>query len=369
LESKVYFGDCLEIMKKLEADSIDSIVTDPPYELGFMGKAWDSTGIAYSIELWKEALRVLKPGGHLLAFGGTRTYHRMVCAIEKAGFEIRDQLQWIYGSGFPKSMNVSKAIDKQAGKQRLLNDLQTSEAIQWNGWGTALKPANEPIVLARKTLTEKTIAANVLRWGTGGLNIDDCRVGKDIICAHGGGVNKLGRKYGGGNGIPLIAKGSNEHAGRFPANVILDETAGEILDEQTGTLKSGDNCTRTKPGSFLEHGGVGKAGDVQMTYGDQGGASRFFYCAKASKKERGAGNIHPTVKPIKLMRYLVRLVTPPNGIALDPFAGTGTTGLACIKENKKYILIENGQKSYDIILNRIGTAKLQYNLFEGENIG
>lgn len=201
--------DCREGLKLLEDNSIDSIVTDPPYELGFMGKSWDKTGIAYNVELWHECLRVLKPGGHLLAFGGTRTYHRMACAIEDAGFEIRDQIQWIYGSGFPKSMDISKAIDKKLGAEREVigqrkvtssdlgqssgwNYLDTSkgvynytipttdEAKQWDGWGTALKPANEPIVVARKPLSEKTIAENVLKWGTGGINIDDCRIAYDI---------------------------------------------------------------------------------------------------------------------------------------------------------------------------------------------
>ena len=203
--NSIIHGDCLEVLMTLEDNSIDSIVTDPPYELGFMGKSWDSTGIAYNVELWKECLRVLKPGGHLLAFGGTRTYHRMACAIEDAGFEIRDCIQWLYGSGFPKSLDVSKAIDKKLGAERKTVGLKpytndgsirgnsynkggyervqlpitapaTPEAKQWEGWGTALKPANEPIVLARKPLSEKTIAENVMKWGTGGLNIEGCRI-------------------------------------------------------------------------------------------------------------------------------------------------------------------------------------------------
>jgi len=215
--NRIYNMDCLEGMKLLDDNSVDSIVTDPPYELGFMGKKWDSTGIAYSVELWKECLRVLKPGGHLLAFGGTRTYHRMACAIEDAGFEIRDQMQWIYGSGFPKSHNISKAIDKKFGAKReviktvkgmgkqnpewngtakgrkenyykpeyQLTAPATPEAKQWDGWGTALKPAHEPIVVARKPISEKTIAENVLKWGTGGLNIDGCRIGTEDIKTHG----------------------------------------------------------------------------------------------------------------------------------------------------------------------------------------
>lgn len=338
-----------------------------------MGKSWDSTGIAYNVDMWKECLRVLKPGGHLLAFGGTRTYHRMACAIEDAGFEIRDQIQWIYGSGFPKSMDVSKAIDKVGGAERekIPNPLAkkqtaqvagkglsgaknaidfidpnpvTEEAKKWDGWGTALKPANEPICLARKPISEKTVAENVLKWGTGGINVDACRIETTD--------NLNGGAYSGGQRCDGDWKDSSgfkndrlngeykQPTGRFPANILLDEEACKILDEQSGVLKSGDNCTRTKVGSFLEHGGLGKAGDVQVTYGDSGGASRFFYCAKASKKEKGTNNIHPTVKPIKLMEYLVKLVTPENGICLDPFAGSGTTGVAVLALGMKFIGIE-----------------------------
>ena len=276
--NQVLHGNSLEVLKTLEDNSVDSIVTDPPYELGFMGKKWDSTGIAYNVELWKECLRVLKPGGHLLAFGGTRTYHRMACAIEDAGFEIRDCIQWLYGSGFPKSQDISKAIDKKLGAKRevvevdpvrygrLKNQLEGSvstggqwehgrrdinitapasdEAQEWKGWGTALKPANEPIVLARKPLSEKTIAENVMKWGTGGLNIDGCRIPTDPTVDD----PRLGGKgswktdkaaknvYEGGYAGENIQSSA---LGRFPANVILDEEAGRMLDEQTGTLKSG----------------------------------------------------------------------------------------------------------------------------------
>ena len=346
--NKIYNDDCLEGMKTLSDNSVDSVVTDPPYELGFMGKSWDSTGIAYNVEMWKEVLRVLKPGGHLLAFGGTRTYHRMACAIEDAGFEIRDQMQWIYGSGFPKSMDISKAIDKSKGATRevigitVTRDLSrhngeikgdmlvgcsrgsaeipitspaTSEAKQWDGWGTALKPSNEPIVVARKPLSEKTIAANVLRWGTGGLNIDGCRIGNET-----------------------------EHVGRFPANIILDEVAGELLDAQSGTLKSGSNCRRTKVG-----------------------ASRFFYCAKAAKKERGEGNVHPTVKPLKLMKYLVKLVTPPKGVVLDPFTGSGTTAIACMNTQRNFIGFEMDKGYYDIACKRIDDHKEETDDLPAEN--
>ena len=383
---KTYNGDCIEEMKKMESNSVDSIVTDPPYELGFMGKSWDSTGIAYNIDVWREALRVLKPGGHMLAFGGTRTYHRMACAIEDAGFEIRDMMQWLYGSGFPKSMDISKAIDKAArakreiigkshskgirsGQNHIVGDNYecsgypitipaTTEAKQWDGWGTALKPANEPIVVARKPLSEKTVAANVLKWGTGGINIDDSRIYRDPDDKSGWSVTgSKGSENRAMSGKNYTRDPKPDNAGRFPANVLFDESAAAILDEQSGTLKSGSNCTRTKTGTFLEHGGLGKAGDMQTTYGDSGGASRFFYCAKASKRERGEGNVHPTVKPLKLMEYLVTLVTPPNGVVLDPFMGSGTTGIATNNKGFNFIGIEKDEKYFNIANERIKGLK------------
>lgn len=400
--NQIIKGDCLEVMKELPDKSVDSIVTDPPYELGFMGKSWDNTGIAYNVELWRECLRVLKPGGHLLSFGGSRTYHRMACAIEDAGFEIRDCIQWIYATGFPKSMDISKAIDKKFGAEREVvgsyttRDLSrkdgkhkgdmlvgcydgstefnitapsTPEAIQWNGWGTALKPANEPIVVARKPLSEKTVAENVLKWGTGGINIDGCRIESNDLKIQKQRVYKSGT---GGFMTTAREDASSERNGkldmpspygRFPANIILDEESGEMLDEQSGILKSGDNCIRTKVGSFLEHGGLGKAGDVQRTYGDSGGASRFFYCAKASKKERGEDNNHPTVKPIALMKYLARLITPPEGIMLDPFAGSGTTLIASKLEGFFFIGIEREAKYCEIARRRVKEAEMQQSLF------
>jgi site-specific DNA-methyltransferase (adenine-specific) len=343
--NKIYNMDCMEGMKLLDDNSIDSIVTDPPYELGFMGLKWDNMGIAYNIELWKECLRILKPGGHLLAFGGTRTYHRMTCAIEDAGFEIRDCIQWLYGSGFPKSHDISKAIDKKLGtyvegkllpssrttgasatgiattfRKKTASNPQAPEAQQWDGWGTALKPANEPIVLARKPLSEKTIAENVLKWGTGGLNIDGCRIGENAgwCYPHGRG----GKGWGGRESLSRnLTDPISANKGRFPANVILDEEAGKLLDEQSGISK--------------------------------GGASRFFYCAKASKKERGEGNNHPTVKPVSLIKYLVTLVTPPDGVCLDPFIGSGTTAVACINTNRNYIGFEIDPDYYEAALERV----------------
>jgi len=378
--------DCLDGMKLLDDNSVDSIVTDPPYELGFMGKKWDSTGIAYNIELWQECLRVLKPGGHLLAFGGTRTYHRMTCAIEDAGFEIRDCIQWIYGSGFPKSHDISKAIDKQAGAERkvigkssrhgggikgngtsyeLPPDIPyitapaTPEAQQWEGWGTALKPANEPIVLARKPLSEKTIAENVLKWGTGGLNIDGCRIelqedGEDKWLGGKGTwkTEKMAKNvYNGGYSGEVV---TSSKLGRFPANVILDEEAGALLDQQSGVTRSGK--VKSDKGAY---GGVSTTGflrgitTTQNQHGDSGGASRFFYCAKASKKERGEGNNHPTVKPLSLIKYLITLVTPPGGICLDPFEGSGTHALACKDLGFNYIGFELDKTYYNIATKRI----------------
>ncbi len=384
----LYNMDCMEGMKLIADNSIDSIVTDPPYELGFMGNKWDSTGIAYNVELWQEALRVLKPGGHLLAFGGTRTYHRMVCAIEDAGFEIRDQMQWIYGSGFPKSHDISKAIDKKLGAKREVvgsrikkagdmrsnsygkggnyDDIEinitspsTDEAKQWDGWGTALKPANEPICMARKPISEKTVADNVLKWGTGGINIDDCRIPTN---------DKLERKQGSNKNTSTPNAPNNgwisepQLVGRFPANVILDEEAGRMLDEQSGILKSG----ALKPYQENHQNASSYKMNRYKTFvqpANEGGASRFFYCAKASKKERGEGNNHPTVKPLKLISYLITLVTPPNGICLDIFEGSGTHALACIENGFKYIGFELEKKYYDIATERIENHKQQLTLF------
>jgi site-specific DNA-methyltransferase (adenine-specific) len=362
-----------------------------------MGKTWDSSGIAYSVELWRECLRVLKPGGHLLAFGGTRTWHRLAVAIEDAGFEIRDNIAWLYGSGFPKSHNISKAIDKDAGAERQVigtrkvtssdlgqnsgwNSLDTSSGVYqytaassddakaWDGWGTALKPAHEPIVVARKPLIG-TVAENVLEWGVGGINIDATRIG--------------------------------EGHGRWPANIILDEYTAKLLDEQSGISKP-------KPGRTGEVGGQqglyenGHKADYVSTWVEDfgGGASRFFYVAKANKKDRNEGledlvaqesagkgnglgrlcaicgasilkpcecpdrtfvnppkqNFHPTVKPTALMQYLVRLVTPENGIVLDPFTGSGSTGKAAILEGKHFIGIELTPEYLPIIEGRLTHA-------------
>lgn len=406
---------------------VDSIVTDPPYELGFMGKSWDSTGIAYDKELWELCFNVLKPGGHLLAFGGSRTYHRMAVAIEDAGFQIRDQIMWLYGQGFPKSLNISKAIDKMAGAERKIigesihsaNRIKdigyfgtghnepvrsitsptTDAAKQWNGWGSALKPAHEPIMMARKPLSEKNIASNVLKHGAGGINIDGCRVGVETItqrqkdmCAYRGNSLAGGQHLGKVKQLDI----TTQTTGRFPANVIYDGS-DEVMEEFAkygesvsskkkqgyfGESKKGlytptmylytagnthsDNGTaapffkeahyteedsiRTKAESPVYEDGFTVRSDIN--YIDSGNASRFFYSAKASKRDR-CGSKHPTVKPISLMRYLCRLVTPPGGIVLDPFAGTGTTGQAAQDEGFHAVLIERETEYFNDITRRI----------------
>ena len=371
-------GNCLDTLKTLPDCSVDSIVTDPPYELGFMGKSWDNSGIAYNQDLWAECLRVLKPGGHLLSFGGSRTYHRMACAIEDAGFEIRDQIMWLYGSGFPKSLDVSKAIDKAAGAEREVvgikkrqgrsggimgspRDIEqastipaTPDAQQWEGWGTALKPAHEPIVVARKPLIG-TVANNVLTYGTGALNIDGSRVGTEQIT-----INTFddgAKPFGGAVGEPYT---SRQSAGRWPANVIHDGS-DEVL--------AGFPTTTSGSRGQGEYGGMGYHGsgdwDMPEIKGDKGSASRFFYCAKASKSERNAGleesNTHPTVKPLALMRYLVKLVTPPGGTVLDPFLGSGTTAVAVILEGFEWTGCEMTEDYWPIIEARVEWAQNERN--------
>jgi DNA modification methylase len=363
----IIVGDCLDRLKRLAPCSIDSIVTDPPYGLSFMGKKWDYD--VPSVEVWRECLRVLKPGGHVLSFCGTRTYHRMVVNMEDAGFEIRDQLQWIYGQGFPKSLNIALALDKKAGaigdrgkgfnvagqnvqlnqNKELRSDHPdympqepiTDEAKKWSGWGTALKPANEPICLARKPL-EGTVAANVLKFGVGGINVDGCRIGSagdDAQRLRKGGFSDS-QVYGSGRD-DLTSTGSGS-LGRFPSNVLLDEEAAAMLDEQSGN-RPGFSGGGTKGAGYRSEYVNGKVKGKTLAanyFNDSGGASRFFYVAKASKRERGEGNHHPTVKPVSLMQYLVRLITPKAGVCLDPFMGSGTTGVACVKEGMGFIGIE-----------------------------
>lgn len=404
----VKLGDCIEVMSTLDADSMDAVVTDPPYGLDFMGKAWDH-GVP-GVPFWQAALRVAKPGAHLVAFGGTRTSHRLTSAIEDAGWEIRDCLMWLYGSGFPKSLDISKAIDKAAGAERevigkhpnpatprkgtsnasfgeaLLTASATDAARQWQGWGTALKPAWEPIILARKPF-KGNVAANVQANGTGALNIDGCRIGfasdADREKAHDNALGPVERFktshkiYEGGKDSAGFAD-THDARGRWPANVVLDEEAAALLDDQTG-----ERSSTTYEGPRGRRPGSSNLGNVSgtnngdpfpngPTYGDTGGASRFFYTAKASRSEREEGleqflkkpggsnakgytedvargldrnrpvaNNHPTVKPLDLMQWLCRLVTPPGGTVLDPFCGSGSTGCAALIEGFSTICIDN----------------------------
>jgi len=331
MRQRIIEGDCLERMAEMEASSIDAIVTDPPYGLSFMGKEWDH-GVP-GIPFWRGALRVAKPGAHLLAFGGSRTYHRLACAIEDAGWEIRDQIMWIYGTGFPKSYQLGG---------------------DWNGWGTALKPAHEPIVLARKPLIG-TVAANVQAHGCGAINVDGCRVP--------GAKPDTVRGAGGAHGrYALIgAQGAilDDGRGRWPANVIHDGSE-EVLSTfpdapgQSGAVTGEEPSSKTNAiyGDFN-----GRPPSVPR--GDSGSAARFFYCAKASRSERGADNKHPTVKPLALMRYLCRLVTPPGGTVLDPFAGSGTTVLAAASEGFACIGIEKDPNYAKIALGRLASLHKQ----------
>ena len=462
------------ILSQLPDASVDACVTDPPYELGFMGKGWDATGIAYDVDLWREVWRVLKPGGHLLAFGGTRTWHRLACAIEDAGFEVRDSIAWMYGSGFPKSLDVSKAIDKQRTEDHVPIDAvrswlnarrleagfshdavnrhfghasngggsssawmtnptsralptweqwqalkalfgfegemdaevwrlngrkgkpgdnfearevlaervvevkggtwaeqvdsgrykigervvqttapATDAARQWQGWGTALKPAFEPIVVARKPLSG-TVAGNVLAHGTGALNIDACRVESSETWIGSNEASTSANGYGPGDTDGWQGhwtKRSQSHAsGRWPANVVLDEDQAAALDQQ-----SGEPLSRIgKPRSADSGDGWGMTA-TGAEYDDLGGASRFFYVAKADASERPkvGGVAHPTVKPLALMRWLVRLVTPPGGVVLEPFAGSGTTVEACLLEGFRCVAIEKGDEYLPLIEARI----------------
>jgi site-specific DNA-methyltransferase (adenine-specific) len=455
-------GDCLEVLKTIPDNSIDSVVTDPPYGIGFMGKAWDTfepNNVKQAVETntqsfnknieskqdnpnlkgrknspigsnstfagtydlttkgkndyqewcyeWgKECFRVLKPGGHLLASNSPRMYHRMAIGLEDAGFEIRDQIMWVYGSGFPKSHNIGKAIDKIEGNDREVvghnpNHRNTESDViplgfqggrsdgtitkgnsEWEGWGTALKPAHEPIVMARKPLTEKSIAENVLKYGTGGINIDGSRVGTDDTRSKAS-LTALGQNSGWNahNNKEVIA---GSECGRFPANIIFDEEAGQLLDEQAPLTGSAFKAKRKKDvegGSGASLMRAHKEGEDNGYFDERGGASRFFYCPKTSKSDRneglivekeknkrpigvafnneddlfqqGSGNNHPTVKPTDLMRYLINLITPPNGTTLDPFMGSGSTGKAAVRCGVNFIGIEKEQEYMDIASARI----------------
>lgn len=333
-------GDMRLILPRLIADDVEvhAVVTDPPYELGFMGKKWDATGVAFQPETWRHCYDILPPGGHLLAFCGTRTYHRMTCAIEDAGFEIRDAVAWIYGSGFPKSKNIG------------------------NGWGTALKPAMELICVARKPLVG-TVAGNVLAHGTGALNIDGCRiegpVEADRLSAIGSGQGRATANINGsafGHGLGGVKSAPHE-LGRWPANVTHDGSE-EVVKLFPETISGALTPAHTDRGKNSGTFGAYEGRQITQNFGgDSGSAARFFYCPKAGKQDR-MGFDHPTVKPIKLLRWLVRLVTPPGGVVLDPFAGTGTMGAACEAEGFDCIMIEQEPKYAGFIRQRLPQAQV-----------
>lgn len=382
----LYVGDCLDVLPTLPAESVDAVVTDPPYGLGFMGKDWDH-GIP-GVHFWREVLRVAKPGAHLLACGGTRTYHRLVCAIEDAGWEIRDTVMWVYGSGFPKSLDVSKAIDKEAGADRrvlgvnsnggrhgsskfgqvvtdgsdvLVTAPATDAAKQWDGWGTALKPSWEPVTLARKPLNG-TVASNVQRYGTGALNIDASRIPFDGKADEQESKNKNRRAdFGtepGGNKVygdfTTVERRNYNPPGRWPANLIHDGSP-EVVEGFPEQESGGVPPTRPAHDSFSGFAGHTPTSGIGASSGN---ASRFFYCAKASRDDRGEGNDHPTVKPLDLMRYLIRLITPPGGIVLDPFAGSGSTLVAAQSIGFRSIGIDLEEKHCAIAAKRLAQGVL-----------
>jgi len=425
--STLYNGDCLVVMDSMNKCSVDSIVTDPPYHLtsiverfgkqgsapakfgtdgafaraskGFMGKEWDGGDIAFKVDTWRKCLELLKPGGHLIAFSGSRTYHRMAVAIEDAGFEIRDQCIWLYGSGFPKSLNIGKQIDKiqgndrevvgevRAGKNALGQDSGwnkhnnrtqievTRGCSDWEGWGTALKPAHEPMVLARKPIDQKSVADNVLKHGVGGINIDDCRVqcepDDDIVRPDRTDAQAYNFFRGGEQERINVRNTTRQQPsseqiqetnarGRFPSNVMHDGSdAVENIFPKTSPSNPSKR-TRNTVGMF------GMPNDATPEYSDSGTASRYFYTAKTNQAERNAGanNTHPTVKPVELMRYLVRLVTPKAGLVLDPFMGSGSTGMAAREEEFKFIGIEKEAEYYEIAKARIKNVKPQLKLFD-----
>ena len=416
----VHHGDSRQVLKGVADASIDSVVCDPPYALvsigkrfgaenaaaakpgktgayarasaGFMGQKWDTGETVFDPDFWVEVLRVLKPGGHLLAFSGTRTYHRLACAVEDAGFEIRDMVSWLYGSGFPKSHNVGKAIDRHNGDARpvigtetIANDMRggalldvahgvdrpafernvtsaaSAASAAWEGWGTALKPACEPIVLARKPLAG-TVAANVLAHGTGALNIDASRIGYDPNDTNPA-TNPLHRKQAGYANANAADHGSSSYSlkdgfgernpnagGRWPANVIHDGSE-EVTEAFPDTSSGAWNGQRTTPKTKGVYGTF-EGGAEAAREGSAGSAARFFYSSKADAADR-CGSKHPTVKPIDLMAYLCRLVTPPGGTVLDPFAGSGSTGMACLREGFDCVLIEREAQYVEDIHRRL----------------
>lgn len=402
---KIYNGDMLDMLQVIEHESIDAIVCDPPYELGFMNKSWDSTGIAFKKETWQNCFEVLKPGGYLLAFGGSRTYHRIACAIEDAGFEIRDCVMYLYGCGFSKSYNIGLAIDKKNGVESEKPttagnyDIKKSQN-EWQGWGTCLKPAYEPIIVARKPF-KGSVVDNIIKYRVGGLNIDECRVGET------GGIKKVNIIKNSGSKICRFGCDGDKietGEGRFPANVITDgsEEVAKGMPNTTSQYnpeKKHQNEINRENEDILKYGYKQR---IETGFNDSGSAMRYFYSAKASKKDRDEGldafqdktfhsvlnqkngsgdrldgaktpirkNIHPTCKPTELMQYLVRLVSPKGATILDPFMGSGSTGKAVMFENRerdanyKFIGIELTDEYLPIAQARIEYArdKFKYDL-------
>jgi DNA modification methylase len=407
-DSHVYLGSCLDVLPTLADNSVDSIVTDPPYELGFMGKSWDNSGVAYNVEVWRECLRVLKPGGHILAFGGSRTWHRLAVAIEDAGFELRDSIAWIYGSGFPKSLDVSKAIDKAAGVERQKvkyiprpetsgtmmgssesrpwiekareqgfyeadgPDAVTDDAKKWQGWGTALKPAFEPVVVGRKPFAKSsTVAANVLEWGVGGLNVGGTRIGTESRVNSPAGNKAEGNSYNMSvNGMPQDVE-AKVAEGRWPSNVMLDEYTAGLVDEQQKDVSRFFYVSKSSKRDRNE--GLDEI-EAQSSAGKGNGLARICEkcgasilkpcnCEDRTFVNPPIKNFHPTVKPTDLMRQLIRLVTPPGGTVLDPFTGSGSTGKAAILEGFQFVGVELTEEYLPIIEGRLIHASQNVRIF------
>jgi site-specific DNA-methyltransferase (adenine-specific) len=437
----IYNGNMLDMLEVIQPNSIDSIVCDPPYELNFMNRDWDRSGIAFNVEAWKKCYEVLKPGGYLLAFGGSRTFHRIAVAIEDAGFEIRDTIMWLYGSGFPKSMNIGLAIDKKnkveskivgtikthdfskhKGSMMSFSNTEEQETKtnvvsikqaqnEWASWGTALKPAYEPIIVARKPLSG-TVVDNVLTYGVGGLNIEECRV--EYLSDEDKKSSLVGFKEGQiqNTNINFLASPLKKAKtieelsdGRFPANVIHDGSE-EVISGFPNTTSRSIEGGQSVDWGFDDDAKYGYKVRMGGGYNDSGSAARYFYCAKASKKDRDEGldlvgfeetrvtygsihtnpetarmygarsalrrNIHPTVKPCELMQYLVRLVSPKGATILDPFMGSGSTGKAVMFENRernanyKFIGIDLEEKYCQVANVRIDYAlnKYKYDFIE-----
>ncbi len=395
---KILQGNSKQILRDIEKESVHSIVTDPPYELGFMDRDWDESGIAFDENFWTEVKKVLRPGGYVLSFGGSRTHHRLMVAIENAGFEIKGCCMWLYNTGFPKSHDVSRGIDKEldmedereviateerynepsglvkAGRgsearEKITREITapaSMEAKKWDDWGTALKPAYEPIVMAQKPLSEDTIAENVLRHSVGAINIDGCRLPTEDDTQRKVGDRQTGTydEVGG-----MFEKGEYEgmkagghEGGRWPTNLMLDERASVLLDNQGGKTKSKvrEPTGGSQSSNRVAMGEVTTPDTSKRGYNDSGGISRYFYSPKPHSNEKNIGcedNYHPTVKPIELISYLIRLVTPEDGKVMDPFLGSGTGAIAALLEDKKFVGIELDEEKAELSKKRVKHVK------------